>query len=202
MENNTNNIDFLEELKQDYQLVTKKLESQQINNERLLRIVMKNKMKGIQKYVYLELLVCLPIVLWGFLYFYSKNYISLPLVIITIVIGMADLLCDFRINKVTGKDWLEEDLLASRTTLLKMKQLRTKRLSYDIYALIVWFGFLCYDLYNHVPTALALRLIVAYFIGGILGGGIAYAVHRKQQRINDELIKEIDRFKNEDFSQH
>lgn len=95
---------------------------------------------------------------------------------------------------------MEEDLLASRTTRLKMKQLRTKRLSYDIYALIVWFGFFCYDLYIHVPTALALRLIVAYFIGGILGVGIAYVVHRKQQRINDELIKEIDHIKNEEVS--
>ena len=200
MENNTNHIDCLEELKQDYQLVTQKLESQQINNERLLRIVMKHKRKGIKKYVYVELLVCLPIVLWGFLYFYSKNYISLPLVIITLVIGMVSLLCDFRINKVMGKNWLEEDLLASRTTLLKMKQLRTKRLSYDIYALIVWFGFFCYDLYLHVPPALALRLIIAFFIGGILGIGIACAVHRKQQRINDEIIEEIDRFKNEEVS--
>ena len=83
-----------------------------------------------------------------------------------------------------------------------MKQMRTKYLLYDIFALIVWFGFLSYDLYIHVPTALAVGLIVAFFIGGVLGGGIAYAVHRKQQRINDELIKEIDRFKNEDFSQH
>ena len=198
MENKVNNIDFLEELKQDYQLVTKKLESQQINNERLLRIVMKSKMKGIKKYVYLELLVCLPIALCGFLYFYSKNYISLPLVIITLVIGMASLLCDFRINKVMVKDCLEEDLLASRSTLLKMKQMRTKYLLYDIFALIVWFGFLSYDLYIHVPTALAVGHIVAFFIGGIMGVGIAYAVHRKQQRINDELIKEIDRFKNEE----
>ena len=198
MENKVNNIDFLEELKQDYQLVTKKLESQQINNERLLRTVMKNKMKGTKQFAYVQLLVLFPMLLCAFLYLYFKNFISLPLTIFTIVIGVADILVYFRVNKVIGKGCFEEDLLASRTTLLKMKQLRTKQLLYGIAAIIVWFGLFSYDLYIHLPTAKAVGFMVACLIGGLVGFGSEYAVHRKQQRINDELIKEIDRFKNEE----
>ena len=202
MENNKNNIDFLEELKQDYQLVTKKLESQRINNERLLRTVMKNKIKDIHRYSYLQLFVFLPLVLVSWLFLYAINFISLPLTIFTIVMAAADIFVDFRINKVMGKDWLEENLLASRSTLLKMKQLRTKRFLYSIPILLVWLGFLSYDFYLHLPTAFAIWLIGVGFFGGLLGFGIAYGFHRKEQRINDELIEEIDRFKNEEVSLH
>lgn len=42
----------MEELKQQFAILTDKLESQEINNERLLRTVMKTKMKSINKYYY------------------------------------------------------------------------------------------------------------------------------------------------------
>ena len=199
MENNVNNIDFLEELKQDYQLVTKKLESQQINNERLLRTVMKNKMKDIHRYSYLQLLVVLPIVLYLYLNLYFNNYISLPLVLVAFVFCVADIIVDFRINKVMEKDWLKEDFLASRLMLLKMKQLRTKHILYVIPTLLVYLLFFSYDLYIHQPPELPVWLIGGAFIGAIVGLGIVYAGHRKEQRINDELIEEINRFKNEEI---
>lgn len=44
MEKNT--MDHMEELKQQFAILTGKLESQEINNERLLRTVMKTKMKS------------------------------------------------------------------------------------------------------------------------------------------------------------
>ena len=50
MEKNT--MDHMEELKQQFAILTDKLESQEINNERLLRTVMKTKMKSINKYYY------------------------------------------------------------------------------------------------------------------------------------------------------
>lgn len=46
MEKNT--MDHMEELKQQFAILTDKLKSQEINNERLFRTVMKTKMKSIK----------------------------------------------------------------------------------------------------------------------------------------------------------
>ena len=40
-----NNINDMDELRQQFAILTEKIKSQQINNERLLRTVMQNKMK-------------------------------------------------------------------------------------------------------------------------------------------------------------
>ncbi|MGJ0550904.1 hypothetical protein [Phocaeicola vulgatus] len=198
MENNVNNIDFLDELKQDYQLVTKKLESQRINNERLLRTVMKNKMKGIHQVIYLELLILLPILGLSILYLYNSGMISMPLALISVLYGVMGVIFDFRINKVKGGRWLEGNLLDSRTILLKMKQLRSKQMLYSCVALVFIFIFYAYDLYTHLQGYNHITsMIVGSSIGGFIGFLIAYFIYKKAQRTNDELIEEIDRLKNE-----
>lgn len=64
MEKNT--MDHMEELKQQFAILTDKLESQEINNERLLRTVMKTKMKSINKYYYWALFLGLPVIVFVF----------------------------------------------------------------------------------------------------------------------------------------
>ena len=198
MENNTNNIDFLDELKQDYQIVTKKIESQQINNERFLRTVMKNKMKGIKQVAYFELLFLVPVLGLSVLYLYSSGMISMPLALISFLLAMIGVIFDFRINRVEEDNWLEGNLLDSRTILLKMKQLRSRQMLYSCVALLFIFIFYAYDLYSHLQGYHHLTLmIVASSIGGIIGFMVAYAIYKKAQRTNDELIGEIDRLKQE-----
>ena len=71
MEKNT--IDHMEELKQQFAILTDKLESQEINNERLLRTVMKTKMKSINKYYYWLFFLGLPIIILCFQTFTAKD---------------------------------------------------------------------------------------------------------------------------------
>lgn len=193
MENHINPIDSMDELKQEFQLLTRKIESQQIHNERLIHTVIKSKMKDVHHYLYLQLLVLLPFVVIGFGMMYSKEMLSGYMFLLTILFSLVSVIINFRINKVIGTNWLHEDLLASRMTLLRMKQMRSKELFYSSWVSLIWFGFLAYDFYIHLHDVV---LIVSAFIGGVGGYAYEYHMYRKAQRINDELIGEIDRFKN------
>ena len=110
-------------------------------------------MDKVNHYVYLQLYILLPVVVLSWLFIYIIGFVSLPLALVTMLIVVADIIVDFRVNKVIGKGWLEEDLLASRTTLLKMKQTRSKQMLYSIPLLIVWWGFVCFDFYLHMKDS-------------------------------------------------
>lgn len=197
MENHINPIDSMEELKQEFQLLTRKIESQQIHNERLIHTVMKSKMKDVHDYLYFQLFVCEPFIVIGFGMMYCKDMLSVYMFLLTILFTLVSVTVDFRINKVIGTNWLQEDLLASRMTLLRMKQMRSKSLFYSSWASLIWFGFLAYDFYIHLHDIV---LIVSSFIGGVMGYAGSYYMYRKAQRTNDELIDEIDRFRNGSLS--
>lgn len=72
-----NNINDMDELRQQFAILTEKIKSQQINNERLLRTVMQNKMKWIDKYIYIKLFLLMPLLALMFLYFYQTGKVSL-----------------------------------------------------------------------------------------------------------------------------
>ena len=86
MEKNT--MDHMEELKQQFAILTDKLESQEINNERLLRTVMKTKMKSINKYYYWLFFLGLPIIILCFQTFYCKGQVSLLFYVSTVLLAV------------------------------------------------------------------------------------------------------------------
>lgn len=66
--------------KQQFAILTDKLEAQEINNERLFRTVMKTKMKSINTYYYWVLFLGLPVIVFSLFttkdrYLYSFMYL-------------------------------------------------------------------------------------------------------------------------------
>lgn len=140
MEKNT--MDHMEELKQQFAILTDKLESQEINNERLLRTVMKTKMKSINKYYYWLFFLGLPIIILCFQTFYCKGQVSLLFYVSTVLLAVLDTICGMVINKMGNNQWQEADLLTARQTLVQMKQRRKKGEIISIPLVIIWLSFL------------------------------------------------------------
>mgnify|MGYP003374034683 FL=1 len=138
MEKNT--MDHMEELKQQFAILTDKLESQEINNERLLRTVMKTKMKSINKYYYWLFFLGLPIIILCFQTFYCKGQVSLLFYVSTVLLAVLDTICGMVINKMGNNQWQEADLLTARQTLVQMKQRRKKGEIISIPLVIIWLG--------------------------------------------------------------
>lgn len=191
MEKNT--IDHMEELKQQFAILTDKLESQEINNERLLRTVMKTKMKSINKYYYWLFFLGLPIIILCFQTFYCKGQVSLLFYVSTVLLAVLDTICGMVINKMGNNQWQEADLLTARKTLVQMKQRRKKGEIISIPLVIIWLSFFVLEVFRSSANAFMLSTFAV--IGGLLGLGIGLLAYRKMQRTNDELIREIDQLK-------
>ena len=191
MEKNT--MDHMEELKQQFAILTGKLESQEINNERLLRTVMKTKMKSINKYYYWLFFLGLPIIILCFQTFYSKGQVSLLFYVSTVLLAVLDTICGMVINKMGNNQWQEADLLTARQTLVQMKQRRKKGEIISIPLVIIWLSFFVLEVFRSSANAFMLSTFAV--IGGLLGLGIGLLAYRKMQRTNDELIREIDQLK-------
>lgn len=191
MEKNT--MDHMEELKQQFAILTDKLESQEINNERLLRTVMKTKMKSINKYYYWLFFLGLPIIILCFQTFYCKGQVSLLFYVSTVLLAVLDTICGMVINKMGNNQWQEADLLTARQTLVQMKQRRKKVEIISIPLVIIWLSFFVLEVFRSSANAFMLSTFAV--IGGLLGLGIGLLAYRKMQRTNDELIQEIDQLK-------
>ena len=191
MEKNT--MDHMEELKQQFAILTGKLESQEINNERLLRTVMKTKMKSINKYYYWALFLGLPVIVFCFQSFYNEGRISLLFYVSTLLLAVLDTMGGIIINKIGNNQWQEADLLTARQTLVQMKQRRKKVEIISIPLVMIWLSFLAFELFRNSTDALMLSTLAV--IGGLIGWGMGLLAYRDMQRTNDELIQEIDQLK-------
>ena len=191
MEKNT--MDHMEELKQQFAILTDKLKSQEINNERLFRTVMKTKMKSINKYYYWLFFLGLPIIILCFQTFYCKGQVSLLFYVSTVLLAVLDTICGMVINKMGNNQWQEADLLTARQTLVQMKQRRKKGEIISIPLVIIWLSFFVLEVFRSSANAFMLSTFAV--IGGLLGLGIGLLAYRKMQRTNDELIQEIDQLK-------
>ena len=191
MEKNT--MDHMEELKQQFAILTGKLESQEINNERLLRTVMKTKMKSINKYYYWALFLGLPVIVFCFQSFYNEGRISLLFYVSTLLLAVLDTMGGIIINKIGNNQWQEADLLTARQTLVQMKQRRKKVEIISIPLVMIWLSFFVLEVFRSTTDALMLSSLAV--IGGMVGLGMGLLAYRDMQRTNDELIQEIDQLK-------
>ena len=191
MEKNT--MDHMEELKQQFAILTDKLESQEINNERLLRTVIKTKMKSINKYYYWVLFLGLPVIVLCFQSLYNEGQVSLLFYVSTVLIAALDIIVEMVINKTGNNLWQEADLLTARQTLVQMKQRRKKVEIISIPLVMIWLSFLAFELFRNSTDALMLSTLAV--IGGMVGLGMGLLAYRDMQRTNDELIREIDQLK-------
>ena len=191
------NINHMDELKQQFALLTQRLESQPINNDKLLKTVIGNRMKWIAKYVYLKIVLFFPLTALLYYFFYQRGMISLTFLVLTLLLCVLELYFDTVINHIQGKGWLEKDLLTSRQLLVKMKQRRTQLILAEIPISIVWVLVFFFEIISYQPDnpAYAVAMGTGIGIGALAGAVIAYLVFKKMQRTNDELLREIDQLK-------
>ena len=193
MEKNT--MDHMEELKQQFAILTDKLESQVINNERLLRTVMKTKMKSINKYYYWVLFLGLPVIVFCFQSFYNEGRISLLFYVSTLLLAVLDTMGGIIINKIGNNQWQEADLLTARQTLVQMMQRRKKVELVSIPFAIIWLSVFSLEVFRSSTDEMMIYVVITGLMGGLIGMGIGLLAYRKIQRTNDELIREIDQLK-------
>ncbi len=199
MENN-NNMNELEQMREQMQVLRNKLDKQEIINDKLVKNTVKAKMSWIKKFVYIEFLM-LPFIALGWYGIKELEDLSWYNYAFMMVMCTIDAIWDYRINVASLNIEKVEDsnLTDTMQKLISMKQMRAKSFFIMMSLLVLWFVWTGTEMWMHVSTAPVDGAIKAAEYGGCIGGVIgvfvgifaAIRIYRKMQHTNDELISQI-----------
>ena len=116
METNNNNINELEQLREQMSIFKDKLNKQQIINDQLVRNTMKSKLSWIKSFVWGEIII-IPILLLGMAVFHAGTGLSWWLYGFLAIGLIADATGDFIINRIPKGQLLSGDLVETSKRL-------------------------------------------------------------------------------------
>ena len=192
-----------EEMRQQLGILKNKLENQTLINDKLIRQSMLDKMSSMKKYTWVSFLVLLFIY---YAYYEAREIFNLSWWFygFTVIFMTFSVCFDAYINRVNKKDFLNGDLIAASLQMQRMKKLRKKSLLCGISILTIWFPWLCVELYNGLGLAngtknesLFYGMMVGGGVGLIIGAVIGISIYFRMQRINSDIIQQIDELTNE-----
>ncbi|MGM9710163.1 MAG: hypothetical protein ACI3ZB_11270 [Prevotella sp.] len=194
METNTENYLDIESMRKQLETLKKKLDEQQIVNDKLVRKAMSNKMSWIMKFLWTELFVLLPFAVLAFCNLKSMvPGMSWYPVIAILVFMLACIVIDLYVNNTSENDWKSENLISTGMKLVKMKRLRWMQVAINLPIVFILFVWLFYDLEFEGKDA----MVCGSVVGGVIGMAIGIGVLIRMNRTNDELIRQIRELKEE-----
>lgn len=194
METNTENYLDIESMRMQLETLKKKLDEQQIVNDKLVRRAMSNKMSWIMKFLWTELFVLLPFAVLAFINLKSMvPGMSWYPVIAILVFMLACIVIDLYVNYTSENDWKSENLISTGMKLVKMKRLRWMQVAINLPIVFILFVWLFYDLEFEGKDA----MVCGSVVGGVIGMVIGIGVLIRMNRTNDELICQIRELKEE-----
>lgn len=203
MENNNMNNE-LEQMREQMQMLRNKLDKQEIINDKMLRQSVKKRMSWIKNFVYLEFLLLpfMAVVFYGIKDLFDLSWWNYGFLLIQCTI---DVVLDYYVNVASLKTNNIENSSLTETMhkLYRMKQIRAKQFIIMITLCAAWFAWTGIEMWHHAGSIAEMDKIMqgaAYggrglVIGIPIGFFVAIHIYRKMQRTNDELIQQIEEFR-------
>lgn len=197
----------LEEMRQQLSLLNKKLEKQEIVNEKMIRQAMLSKMSFMKRYTWFSYFALVFVAIYFFI-LAKMALISWPLYAFTVVYMLVVVFTGRQINHYNDKEFLSNNLIDTARHMLKQRQLRKKVRFFSAPVLLfVWAPWVCFELYG-LTTAEGATISIETFYGGIIGGIIGMiggfligaSLYRKMQRINQDIINQINDLQGDEVS--
>lgn len=192
----------LEVMSRQLDILNKKLEDQEIVNDRLMREAMKGRMSWIKKFIWCEI-VAVPFVIFLFFVITVGFKLSFGPFVLMSVMLVADVALDYKINKIGDNDFLQGNLTETAIKLIKMKKMRSVELAAELPIIIIWAVWFSVDIFWRIPDDelmhdLMTGFMIGSIIGGILGLVVVFVIMRKMQRTNDDVIRQIQELSKEE----
>ena len=182
----------LNNMRQQMETLKKKLEKQEIVNDRIIRQSMKKTASSISVRYYIVMALGLLMVPYMYFVFYEHFGLSLAF---SIASGLFMLVCTaatyYNSRNLSNSNMMHGNLLDVRRRMARAKKFDANWLFFGIPAIIVWLGWLGYEFYQKDGDT-ALAMIIGAVIGGIIGAIIGFSMHFKTQRQYQEIIDQIE----------
>ena len=187
MENNDNT---LREMQEQMQQLREKLDNQKIVNERIL------KKSCSQTASRLRFKANLPILFGAAAMLTAPSLlnlgISMAFVVFTWVLMLVCIVATILTNKHIPQ--MDRNLVTATEELTRFKKIHAEWIKFAIPMVIVWIGFLCWDLFRNgeMDPILRYSFLAGVGTGIILGGILGFKIRRDQLNAADELLDQIE----------
>ncbi len=193
MENNTLLSHELEEMRSQIGLLKEKLEKQTIVNEQHIRRSMKSKMSDLTRTVAITIFAGVFALVYSTWFFWwqelSLAFIVATAVMLTVCIALT-ILQRVRLKII---DFSQNNLVEAAKTLAKIKKHYREWHWVAIPMLVVWFGWMMYEIISRLGTEpYVIGFCCGAIIGGLIGGFIGFRINRKMVRKMSEILTEIE----------
>lgn len=189
----------LEEMRQQMLTLKKKLEKQEIVNDRLIRRSMKNTAGNIRRTYLMTIAVSILMVPYGYWAFVTLSHFSVAFWIGTsifmLVCGGATL---YNRRNLSDARLMTNNLIDVRRRMACAKKFDSDWLLFSTPAVILWLSWFMYEVYKQNHDLLSHPLFWAGCIGGTIGAVVGLSIHFKTQRQYQKIISQIEDFTSEE----
>ena len=188
------NNDFeLESMRQQMITLKKKLNQQEILNDRVMRRSMRNEVNTITRRYYIIMAVGLFMVPYGYWSFVKLAGLSLFFWIVTSIFM---LICTgatyYTCHKINDPNLMNRNLVEARKKVASAKKFEADWLFFGIPAVVLWLGWFLYEVYQIHGGAIDNGFFWGGCIGGIIGAICGLSLNFKTQRQYQAIIDQIE----------
>ena len=188
-----NNENFeLEDMREQMSTLKKKLNQQEIVNDRLVRRSMKNEVSTITRRYNIIMVLSVLTVPYFYWVFVKLSGFSMAFwigsSIFMLICGGATF---YNTRKINDPDMMSHSLIEARKKVASAKKFDVDWLKFGIPAVILWFGWFTYEVYLQ-DNDLANGLFWGGCVGGVIGAIVGFKIHFKTQRQYQDIIDQIE----------
>ena len=192
---NSIEMNELNEMREQLATLKKRLESQEIVNDRLIKEAMGRKLSVLNNsaiWISVVCLVMIPLGYFNFRHLGMSEAFCVATSVLFIICLTATVISHYRIHK---RDIFSGNLVTVYREVARMRKIYKSWHYWSIPMLIVWFGWLEYEVYINLANEdlYALWGISAGGVfGGIIGGIVGLRIHKRTIRTADDLLRQIE----------
>ena len=183
----------LENMRQQMNTLKKKLEQQEIVNDRFIRQSMKKNADNIIRRYHILMAIGLIMIPYGYWCFVKISGFSIAFWIGTCIFM---LICAgatyYNSRNVSDTNMMRNSLVDVRRKMARAKKFDADWLFFGIPAVILWLAWFFYEVYKIDNTLFEQGLFWGGCVGGVIGAVIGLKTHFKTQRQYQEIIDQIE----------
>lgn len=183
----------LETMRQQLETLKRKLSQQDIVNDRIIRKSMKHTANTIRRRYYAIMALSLFVIPYSYWVFVQMLNISTAFWIGTCVLMLICCGATFYNSlNVSNTNMATGNLVEVSRRMARAKKFDSDWLLFGIPAILVWFGWLSYEIYKIDNDLLNNPIFWGGCIGGIIGTIIGFYIHFRTQHQYEDIIDQIE----------
>ena len=183
----------LENMREQMNTLKKKLEHQEIVNDRMIRHSMNKTAGNINRRYYIIMVLCLLMIPYSYWAFVMLSGYSIPFWIFTCVVMLTCLGATYYNSRnLSDSNMMRNNLVDVRRRMARAKKFDADWLFIGIPLIIVFLSWFMYETYQLNEDAMRNGLFWGGCIGGIFGAIFGFSLHFKTQRQYQEILDQIE----------